>query len=83
MAQMSVPMMAWYWFSPSLAVAVCAALANAVGEELSAEVPAAGPLAQVAAKGGNVPDLRNRYLLGRLCHERILVLDEIGVDDLS
>ncbi|MGD0976417.1 MAG: hypothetical protein ABR866_20225 [Candidatus Korobacteraceae bacterium] len=66
-----------------LGVAVCAALAHAVGEELPAEVPAAWPLTQVAAQGGYVPDLRNRHLLGRLRHQRIFVLDKIGVDDLA
>ena len=71
MQQTSPPIMAWYWFSPWWLVAGCTALAHAVREELSAEVPAAGPLAQVAAESGDIPDLRNRHLFGRLRHHLV------------
>ena len=68
---------AWYWFSPSRAKHLLAALEQAV-DVLVAEVPAAVALAQVAAERAHVADLRPADLAGRR-RQRRAALAQLGV----
>ncbi len=81
MQQPPLPKRACRSFSPSHGVAGVAALAQA--GEVAAEVPAARPLAEVAAERALVPQLRARGRRGPLCERREAALDRGVAGDLG